>query len=71
MRNYYDITVLYENGDPLQIQRLNDLVKMEKYDKKKSYTCDIFIRNSVWGTVPENVTSLDNRYIEMRHADYE
>jgi hypothetical protein len=44
---------------------------MEKYDKKKSYICDIFIRNSVWGTVPENVTSLDNRYIEMRHADYE
>lgn len=71
MRDYYDITILYENGDPLQIQRLNDLVKMEKYDKKKSYTCDIFIRNSVWGTVPENVTSLDNRYIEMRHADYE
>lgn len=71
MRNYYDITVLYENGDPLQIKRLSNLVKVIKYNKGKQYTCDIFIRNSVWGTVPENIISLDNRYIEMRHADYE
>lgn len=71
MRNYYDITVLYENGDPLQIKRLSNLVKIIKYNKGQQYTCDIFIRNSVWGTVPENITALDNRYIEMRHADYE
>ena len=71
LRDYYDITVLYVSGDPYQINRLSNIVKMVKYDKNKTYTCDIFIRNSVWGTVPDNIISKDNRYIEIRHADYE
>ena len=70
LRNYYDITVLYENGDPYQINRLSSIVKIMRYSKKETYVCDIFIRNSVWGTVPNNIESRDNRYIEMRHADY-
>lgn len=70
LRNYYDITVLYENGDPSQINRLNKVVKLMKYNKNDTYVCDIFIRNSVWGTVPNNIKSKDNRYIEIRHADY-
>jgi len=70
LRNYYDITVLYSAGDPKQLQRLRKLVKLETYDREKTYTCDIFIRNSVWGLVPKNVISKDNRYIEMRHANY-
>ena len=70
LKDYYDITVLYENGDQYQINRLNNIVKMIKYNKKDTYVCDIFIRNSVWGTVPENIEAKDNRYIEMRHADY-
>lgn len=71
LRDYYDITVLYASGDPYQVNRLSNIVKMVKYDKNKTYTCDIFIRNSVWGTVPDNIISKDNRYIEIRHADYE
>ena len=70
LKDYYDITVLYENGDQYQINRLNNIVKLIKYNKNDNYVCDIFIRNSVWGTVPNNVTSRDNRYIEIRHADY-
>ena len=70
LRNYYDITVLYSAGDPKQLQRLRKLVKLEIYDREKTYTCDIFIRNSVWGLVPKNVISKDNRYLEMRHANY-
>ena len=70
LRNYYDITVLYSTGDARQIRRLRRLVKLEIYDKDKTYECDIFIRNSVWGEVPNNVISKDNRYLEMRHANY-
>ena len=70
LRNYYDITLLYGSGDKEQIKRLQRLVKTEIYDKNKNYECDIFIRCSVWGVVPNNVISKDNRYLEMRHANY-
>lgn len=70
LRNYYDITILYTSADIKQLNRLRKLVKLEVYNRDKTYECDIFIRNSVWGVVPENVISKDNRYIEMRHANY-
>ena len=70
LRNYYDITILYMTGDTNQILRLGKLVKLELYDIDKKYECDIFIRNSVWGIVPDNVISKDNRYLELRHANY-
>lgn len=70
LRNYYDITVLYVSADPKQLLRLRKIVKLEPYIKSKTYECDIFIRNSVWGEVPENVISKDNRYLEIRHANY-
>lgn len=47
---------------------MSKLVKMEKYDESKTYECDIFIRNSVWGTIPKNIKA--ERMIELRHANY-
>ena len=70
MRNYYDITVLYNTGDMEQISRLAKLVKLEQYDNSKDYEYDIVLRNSVWGEIPYNIKSKDNRYLEMRHANY-
>jgi len=67
---YYDITILYDTGYYTQMRRIAPYVTLEHYDPNKKYECDIFIRNSVWGTVPNNVISKDNRYIEMRHANY-
>ena len=67
---YYDITILYDTGYYTQMNRIKPYVTLEHYDKNKKYTCDIFIRNSVWGSVPDNVISKENRYIEMRHANY-
>ena len=67
---YYDITILYDTGYYTQMRRIAPFVKLERYDKHKKYTCDIFIRNSVWGDIPDNVISRENRYIEMRHANY-
>ena len=70
LRNYYDITIFYTSADSKQISRLGKLVKLELYDVNKTYECDIFLRNSVWGIVPDNFISKDNRYLEMRHANY-
>lgn len=70
LRNYYDITIFYTSADSEQLSRLGRLVKLELYDTNKTYECDIFLRNSVWGIVPDNFISKDNRYLEMRHANY-
>jgi len=68
LRNFFDITVLYCNADPLRLKKMKALVKCEVYKEGTEYECDIFIRNSVWGTIPRNIKA--NRMIEMRHANY-
>lgn len=68
LRNYFDVTVLYCTGDVNRLNIMSKLVKMEKYEDGKEYECDIFIRNSVWGKIPENIKA--KRMIEMRHANY-
>lgn len=68
LRNYFDITVLYCSSDTERLKKMSKLVKMEKYDENKTYECDIFIRNSVWGIIPTNIKA--KRMIEMRHANY-
>lgn len=68
LRNYFDITVIYCNADETRLNKMRKLVKVKKYDEKKVYECDIFIRNSVWGLIPKNIKA--KRMIEMRHANY-
>ena len=68
LRNYFDVTVLYCTGDKQRLYKMGRLVDLEKYEEGKEYKCDIFIRNSVWGTIPKNIKA--KRMIEMRHADY-
>lgn len=68
MRNFFDITLLYCSGDAKRITAMSKLVKMEIFDETKTYECDIFIRNSVWGKVPKNIKA--GKMIEMRHANY-
>jgi len=68
LRNFFDITILYCGGDDIRLRKMSKLAKMEKYEEGKTYECDIFIRNSVWGTIPKNIKA--KRMIEMRHANY-
>ena len=68
MRNYFDVTLLYCSADGERLKKMSKLVKTEKYDESKTYECDIFIRNSVWGLIPTNIKA--KRMIEMRHANY-
>lgn len=69
LRNFFDVTVLYCTGDEQRLRKMAKLVKMEKYEEGKTYECDIFIRNSVWGKIPQNIKA--KRMIEMRHANYQ
>lgn len=70
LKDWYDIQVIYTDGYYKQIQRLNRIVETEKYDANKQYECDIMIRNSAWGIYPDNINALQNKYIQMIHADY-
>lgn len=70
LRNYFDITVIYCSGDDQRIRKMMQLVKMKKYNEKEKFEFDIVIRNSVWGTICDKIISKENRYIEMRHANY-
>ena len=68
LRNFFDVTVLYCTGDEERLRKMSRIVKMERYQEGKTYECDIFIRNSVWGTIPKGIKA--KRMIEMRHANY-
>lgn len=68
LRNFFDITLLYCSSEATRLGKMKKLVKVEKYEDGKEYECDIFIRNSVWGLIPQNIKA--NRMIEMRHANY-
>lgn len=68
LRNYFDVTVLYCTGEEERLRKMARLVKIQKYKEGETYECDIFIRNSVWGTVPKGIKA--KRMIEMRHANY-
>lgn len=67
-KEYFDITLLYVTGKRKRIDYMKKLVKLKRYNSKTNYETDIYIRNSVWGVVPNNIKY---KYaLEMRHADY-
>lgn len=70
IRNYFDVTVVYGSANAKQLERLRRIVKIENYNEKEKFEFDIVLRNSVWGEVCTKIYSRENRYIEMRHANY-
>ena len=70
LRNYFDITVIYCGGDTERIKRMSKIVKMVQYNSQDKFEFDIVIRNSVWGEICNKIYSKENRYIEIRHANY-
>ena len=70
LRNFFDITLIYCTGDNERIKKMAKLVKLKKYDEEEMFEFDIVIRNSVWGLICDKIVSKENRYIEMRHANY-
>lgn len=70
LKDYYDILVVYTDGHQKQIDRLETIVDTEKWDKKKTYNCDIVLRNSSWGAEPDNLVASTGQYLQMIHSDY-
>lgn len=71
MNKFYDITFLYNFADEENLQRIKKEAKIvEKYNKTKTYTCDICICASAWGEYPNSVVAKTGKYIQMVHADY-
>lgn len=66
MSVYYDICVLYDEIDSMQLTRLSAYADVRKNDLKKPIVCDSLIVNRVIDTVPENISY--NQKIQMCHA---
>ena len=66
MRKYYDITVLYDVMDPLQMSRLKEIVEVVKYTSDTNIVCDTLIVNRVNDPLPSGVHA--KRTIQMVHG---
>lgn len=63
----YDITVLYQNGDPQQMMKIAKVCRTIRITNADKIECDVFIFGWGWDIL-ENVTA--HRYIQTFHADY-
>ncbi len=55
MRKYYDILVLYEQMDNIQIDKLSEIVRVEKWVKNKEIYCDTLILNRLTDKIHPNI----------------
>ena len=63
----YDITVLYQNGDPQQMMKIAKVCRTIRITNADKIICDVFIFG--WGfDILKNVSA--KRYIQTFHADY-
>lgn len=68
-RDYYDITVLYEEIDLEQAYHMYPYAKLEKLDEKKEYVCDVAINNTAsWVDYPTNIKA--EKTYSIIHCDY-
>jgi len=69
MRDYYDITVLYEYGDINQLARMHPYANIEHWDATKHYEADVVVNNTAsWVEFPDNIKA--DKYITVIHCDY-
>lgn len=66
MHDYYDITVLYEDMDLRQVQRLLKTVRVLKHNPDKPIMCDTLIMNRIFDEVPKNVSY--KQIVQMTHC---
>lgn len=66
MSKYYDIVVMYDQIDVLQMDRLEKYVEVIKRDPKKKIICDTIIISRITDDIPENVKP--KQTIQMCHT---
>lgn len=62
----YDITVLYTYGDPIQVKRLKQYIRVKKYNNEKIKCEKLFLNYNI--NLIDNVDAKE--YYEIIHADY-
>lgn len=66
MRRYYDIVVVYERMDDLQVAKLSQIVRTVKYDPGKQIQCDTLILNRLTDQIKPNI--IYQQSIQVCHA---
>lgn len=63
----YDITILYQNGDPQQMAHISKVARTIRYKPGDKVVCDVFIFGWGWDIL-DNVEA--KKYVQTFHADY-
>lgn len=63
----FDITIVYRNGDPKQMQRLRDVCRVVRFQEGDKIVCDVFIFGWGWDII-DSVEAKE--YVQTYHADF-
>lgn len=64
----YDITILYQNGDPQQMEKIASVARIIRFNKgQDKIICDVFIFGWGWDILKDVEAK---KYIQTYHADY-
>ena len=63
----YDITIVYKQGDPEQMQRLREITRVIKFRDGDKIVCDVFLFGWGWDIL-DSVEAKE--YVQTYHADF-
>lgn len=63
----YDITIVYKQGDPKQMQRLREVTRVVKFHDGDKIVCDVFMFGWGWDIL-DSVEAKE--YVQTYHADF-
>ena len=63
----YDITIVYKQGDPKQMQRLREVCRVIKFHEGDKIVCDVFLFGWGWDII-DSVEAKE--YVQTYHADF-
>ena len=68
--NKYDILFLYDESDPIQLNRYRKLVRCQRY-YYEPIECETFLNCNFNKNIADNVVSSSGNYYDMCHTDYD
>ena len=66
--SYYNILLLFDSGNIIQLKRYNKYVEVEHRNRDKQYECDTLLIASNWAEFPSNIKY--KKCITTIHSDY-
>ena len=66
LHEFYDITVLYEKMDGMQVEKLSEIVQVIKWSPDKRFKCDTLILNRLTDKVKDNISA--KKTVQICHA---